>query len=48
MRESMVGSKLLQEVRKDLQNLILVCQGDIKQTNHLRSLMAQLVKGLLF
>lgn len=45
MREAIVGTKLLREVRKDLQDLVLVCKGELKQTNHLRSLMGQLTKG---
>lgn len=47
MREAIVGTKLLQRVRKDLDDLILVCQGQLKQTNHLRSLMSQLAKGTI-
>jgi dynein heavy chain 1, cytosolic len=45
MREAIVGTKLLQQVRRDLEQLIQVCKGEIKQTNHLRNLMGQLVKG---
>jgi len=45
MREARVGTKLLSQVQKDLKDLIQVCRGEIKQTNHLRSLMSQLAKG---
>lgn len=48
MRETLVGTKLLRQVRRDLQDLIQVCQGELKQTNHLRSLMSNLAKGLSF
>ncbi|KAG8867814.1 hypothetical protein FRC20_004812 [Serendipita sp. 405] len=47
MREAIVGSKLLRQVRKDLQDLVQVCRGEMKQTNHLRSLMSQLAKGTI-
>jgi dynein heavy chain 1, cytosolic len=45
MREAIVGTRLLKLVRKDLQDLVQVCKGELKQTNHLRSLMGQLAKG---
>jgi dynein heavy chain 1, cytosolic len=48
MREARVGTKLLSQVQKDLKDLIQVCRGEIKQTNHLRSLMSQLAKGKFF
>lgn len=48
MREAIVGTRLLKLVRKDLQDLIQVCKGEVKQTNHLRSLMSQLAKGRRF
>lgn len=48
MREARVGTKLLSQVQKDLKDLIQVCRGEIKQTNHLRSLMSQLAKGEYF
>lgn len=46
-RESSVGRKLLAEVRKDLADVIQVCEGTIKQTNHLRMLMSHLTKATI-
>jgi dynein cytoplasmic 1 heavy chain len=45
-RETSVGRKLLAQVRKDLADVIKVCEGGLKQTNHLRSLMSHLTKGM--
>lgn len=44
-REGDIGAKLLWQVRKDLQDVTKVCLGDLKQTNHLRTLMSALTKG---
>lgn len=44
-REGSVGRKLLDQVRKDLTDIVKVCQGELKQTNHLRTLMSSLTKG---
>jgi dynein heavy chain 1 len=44
-REVMIGHNLLKKIRNDLQQLILVCRGEIKQTNYLRTLMNNLTKG---
>lgn len=44
-REAGIGKKLLGQVRKDLADVIKVCQGELKQTNHLRTLMSSLTKG---
>ena len=44
-REGSVGRKLLDQVRKDLADIVKVCQGELKQTNHLRTLMSSLTKG---
>ena len=44
-REGSTGQKLLSSVRKDLANVIGVCEGQLKQTNHLRTLMSSLTKG---
>lgn len=44
-REGNVGRKLLSQVRKDLGSVIKVCEGSLKQTNHLRNLMSHLTKG---
>lgn len=38
-RETGVGSKLLNDIREDLTAVIAACKGEIKQTNHIRSLM---------
>jgi dynein heavy chain 1 len=44
-REGAVGRKLLDQVRKDLADVVRVCRGELKQTNHLRTLMSSLTKG---
>ncbi|KAH9922687.1 dynein heavy chain [Amylocystis lapponica] len=46
-REGSIGSKLLGQVRKDLADVIKVCEGTLKQTNHLRTLMSSLTKGTI-
>ncbi|KAI3615632.1 cytoplasmic dynein 1 heavy chain 1-like [Moniliophthora roreri] len=46
-REGAIGRKLLSQVRKDLGDVVKVCQGELKQTNHLRSLMSALTKGTI-
>jgi len=45
-----MGGKMLQEVRQDLADVVQVCEGKKKQTNDLRTLISELVKGkiLLF
>lgn len=45
VREGSVGRKLLIQVRKDLVDVVKVCKGELKQTNHLRTLMSSLTKG---
>ena len=45
-REGNVGRRLLVQVRKDLRDVIKVCEGILKQTNHLRNLMSHLTKGI--
>jgi len=45
-REGSIGRKLLDQVRKDLQDVVKVCQGELKQTNHLRTLIGSLPKGM--
>jgi len=47
IREITVGRKLLRQVRKDLEDVGLACQGALKQTNHLRQLMTDLTKGTI-
>lgn len=44
-RELSIGIRLLHRVRKDINMILLACNGEIKQTNHLRSLIASLTKG---
>jgi dynein heavy chain 1 len=44
-REAAVGKKLLGQIRKDLTDVIKVCEGSLKQTNHLRNLLSYLTKG---
>lgn len=44
-REGVIGRKLLDQVRKDLADVVKVCEGALKQTNHLRTLMSSLTKG---
>ncbi|GAA5974101.1 hypothetical protein JCM11641_003434 [Rhodosporidiobolus odoratus] len=44
-REIAVASKLLPTIRIDLANLVKVCDGELKQTNDLRSLLSDLTKG---
>ncbi|KAH7104763.1 dynein heavy chain [Auriculariales sp. MPI-PUGE-AT-0066] len=43
-REGGLGRKLLRTVRKDLSDVVKVCAGTLKQTNHLRTLMSTLTK----
>jgi len=44
-REGGLGRKLLSTVRRDLTDVVKVCGGTLKQTNHLRTLMSHLTKG---
>lgn len=44
-REGAIGRRLLSQVQRDLGDVVKVCQGELKQTNHLRSLMSSLTKG---
>ncbi|TFK76697.1 dynein heavy chain protein 1 [Pluteus cervinus] len=46
-REGDIGRRLLDQVRKDLADVGKVCQGELKQTNHLRTLMSSLTKGTI-
>ncbi|KZT06248.1 dynein heavy chain [Laetiporus sulphureus 93-53] len=46
-REGSIGSKLLSQVRRDLADVVKVCEGALKQTNHLRTLMSSLTKGTI-
>lgn len=47
-REVKMGGKMLQEVRQDLSDVVQVCEGKKKQTNYLRTLISDLVKGKIF
>jgi len=44
-REVTLGAKLLNDVRQDLGQIIEVCEGQRKQTNDLRKLIGNLLKG---
>ncbi|CAK5084784.1 unnamed protein product [Meloidogyne enterolobii] len=44
-REINLGSRLLNEIRKDLIELLEICDGKHKQNNHTRELIAALVKS---
>ncbi|XP_055707524.1 dynein heavy chain, cytoplasmic isoform X3 [Phlebotomus papatasi] len=46
-REVASGAKLLQTVISDLQDVVLICQGEKKQTNHHRSMLSELVRGII-
>lgn len=46
-RENSIACDLLKTVRNDLSQLQLVCEGKLKQTNHLRSLLGLLNKGII-
>jgi dynein heavy chain 1 len=45
-RECHTGVTLLSRIRKDLEELVEVCSGAIKQTNETRSLMSDLNQGM--
>lgn len=40
-----MGAQMLQDVRQDLTDVVHVCEGKKKQTNVLRTLINDLVKG---
>ena len=46
-REKKVGCSLLKQIRQDLIGIKKVCNGELKQTNHLRMLLNCLTKGWL-
>ncbi|RKP08503.1 dynein heavy chain [Thamnocephalis sphaerospora] len=46
-RENQIGRSLLAAIRRDLSDLKLVCEGELKQTNHLRMLMSCLTRGII-
>ncbi len=45
-REAAIGARLLATIRGDLDALVQVCDGQLKQTNDLRALLSDLTKGL--
>ncbi|KRT84034.1 hypothetical protein AMK59_1732, partial [Oryctes borbonicus] len=46
-REVNCGSKLLLDVNHDLNDVILICQGEKKQTNYHRTMLSELVRGII-
>lgn len=46
-REGSIGQNLLSQVRRDMSDVVKVCLGELKQTNHLRTLMSALTKGTI-
>ncbi|XP_074099131.1 dynein heavy chain, cytoplasmic isoform X3 [Cotesia typhae] len=46
-REVNSGAKLLQDVIHDLEDVVMICQGEKKQTNYHRTMLSELVKGIL-
>ncbi|XP_073982188.1 dynein heavy chain, cytoplasmic isoform X4 [Rhodnius prolixus] len=46
-REVNSGARLLKDVIHDLQDVVLICQGEKKQTNYHRSMLSDLVRGML-
>ncbi|XP_064603299.1 cytoplasmic dynein 1 heavy chain 1-like isoform X2 [Liolophura sinensis] len=46
-REVNAGAKLLADVRQDLNDIMLVCMGEKKPTNHHRLMMSDLAKGII-
>ncbi|XP_025833356.1 dynein heavy chain, cytoplasmic [Agrilus planipennis] len=46
-REVTCGAKLLQDVIHDLNDVVLICQGEKKQTNYHRTMLSELVRGII-
>lgn len=46
-REVASGARLLLTVISDLQDVVLICKGEKKQTNHHRSMLSELVRGMI-
>ncbi|GAB6020623.1 Dynein heavy chain, cytoplasmic [Chamberlinius hualienensis] len=46
-REVNRGAKLLQDVRNDLNDVVLICDGAKKQTNYHRTMISNLAKGII-
>ena len=46
-RETVFGARLLGEVRTDLEDVVAICEGSKKQSNHHRALTAALNRGMV-
>ncbi|XP_045114160.1 dynein heavy chain, cytoplasmic-like isoform X3 [Portunus trituberculatus] len=46
-REVNSGAKLLRVVKSDLNDVVLICKAEKKQTNYHRNMVSQLVKGII-
>ncbi|XP_044746185.1 dynein heavy chain, cytoplasmic isoform X2 [Coccinella septempunctata] len=46
-REVNSASKLLEDVIHDLNDVVLICQGEKKQTNYHRKMLSELVRGII-
>lgn len=46
-REVNLGGSLLHDIRADVNEILAVCRAEVKQSNHTRSLIASLTKGLV-
>ncbi|CAB3376335.1 Hypothetical predicted protein [Cloeon dipterum] len=46
-REVNSGARLLQDVIHDLEDVVLICKGEKKQTNYHRTMLSELVRGIL-
>ncbi|XP_066987022.1 dynein heavy chain, cytoplasmic isoform X2 [Macrobrachium rosenbergii] len=46
-REVNSGARLLRIVKSDLNDVVLICKGEKKQTNYHRNMVSQLVKGII-
>ncbi len=46
-REVRTGARLLEKIRRDLRDVLQACQGALKLTNHLRTVMSNLSKGVV-
>ncbi|CAL4067976.1 unnamed protein product, partial [Meganyctiphanes norvegica] len=46
-REVKTGSKLLSVIRNDLNDVLLICKNEKKQTNYHRLLVTQLIRGII-
>ncbi|CAB0033630.1 unnamed protein product [Trichogramma brassicae] len=46
-REVKIGSQILKDVINDLEDVVSICQGEKKQNNHHRTMLSDLLKGIL-